>query len=105
MARDAAKARPLTGLLYRLLADREERAAAAGGVLSYPDTGTGYSGQPHRLKALRAGKPVSLWVGELPATARIGLDTHWRNRARVSSDGTMALYVDDGGEWCAENGL
>jgi hypothetical protein len=94
-----------TSGLYRLLTDREERAAAAGGVLSYPETGTSYSGHDHRLKALRVGRPVSLCVGDLPATARIGLDTGWRCRATVAPDGTMALYEDDGSEWLRENGL
>jgi len=92
--------------LYGWLVAREERAAIRSGyVLADPKTGTSYSGLPDRLATLRAGCAINLPVGDLPPHARVGLDHHWWNRATVSPDGSIALSVDDGSLWLAEQGL
>jgi hypothetical protein len=92
--------------LYGWLLEREEMAATRPGfVLSYPETGTSYSGLPDRLATLRAGCAINLPVGDLPPHARVGLDDHWPMRATVSPDGTIALNVDNGRLWAVENGL
>jgi hypothetical protein len=106
MTRDAKgdQARYSSGL-YGWLRDREEQAAAAGGVLSYPETGTSYTGLPDRLARLRAGCSVSMCVGDLPPHARVGLDLGWVHRATVSPSGEVTLSVDDGHLWAAGEGV
>jgi hypothetical protein len=91
--------------LYTWLADREERAAAAGGVLIDPATGRPYRGTPRRLAALRAGEPVNIHAHDLPPEARVGLTCHWWTRAVARPDGTVTIRDDDGSMWLAENGL
>jgi hypothetical protein len=104
MARDATTAHSHTGLYARLLA-REERAAANGGTLSNPETGTGYQGRPERLAALRAGRPVDLPASALPSEARPGVECRWWTRAVVQPDGAIAFNDDDASQFLAENGL
>jgi hypothetical protein len=92
--------------LYAWLAEREERAASHPGfVLPARDNGTAYHGYPDRLATLRAGCGLKIAVADLPAHARIGLASHWWNRATVSPDGTIALSDDDGHLWLTEEGL
>jgi hypothetical protein len=103
-ATEADQARYSSGL-YGWLREREELAATRPGfVVSYPETGTSYSGSPDRLATLRAGCAINLPVGDLPPHARVGLDTHWWCRATVSPDGSITLSRDRG-EWAAENGV
>jgi hypothetical protein len=92
--------------LYGWLYDREELAATRPGfVVSYPETGTSYSGLPDRLARLRAGCAVSMCVGDLPPHVRVGLDTGWVHRATIAPDSSITLSVDDGHQWAAENGV
>jgi hypothetical protein len=104
MARAATTANTHTGLYAWLLA-REDRAVANGGTLSNHDTGTSYDGTPERLACLRAGRPVNIAASDLPRSARADRGTlQWFHRAVVSPGGGVE-FVDDNGEWLAEQGL
>jgi hypothetical protein len=56
------------------------------------------------LAALRAGTPVDVRAGELPAWAR-GETTRWWRQATVRADGAVTFWDDDGSTWLAEHGL
>ncbi|PND54342.1 hypothetical protein CRM90_28430 [Mycobacterium sp. ENV421] len=90
--------------LYPWLADREQRAVAAGGALADPTTGTSYDGSRERLAALRRGDCVDFQLGSLPPWARVGEPLRWWRRATVSADGSMQLRDDDSA-WIVEHGL
>jgi hypothetical protein len=92
--------------LYRWLADREERAAAAGGALTDPVTFNRYDSMRRRLAAVRAGEPIDIYAGDLPPWARVvGVKVYSWTRAVVRPDGTVTLKDDDGSRWLEENGL
>jgi hypothetical protein len=91
--------------VYRSLLAREERAAANGGSLFDHNTGTGCTGSPERLAALRGGLPVDLPASMLPSEARFGVECRWWTRAVVRPDGAIAYHDDDDSQFLAENGL
>jgi hypothetical protein len=104
MARATTKAATHTGL-YAMLAAREERAVANGGILSNPDTGTSYIGTPARLAKFRAGLPVDdLFAGSLPQSARQGMTVTALTYATVTADGAVT-FRSDPAQFCIENGL
>jgi hypothetical protein len=55
--------------------------------------------------AMRAGEPLDVSAGDLPAWARVGEACHWWRRATVTASGEVSFYDDDGSIWLAENGL
>jgi hypothetical protein len=96
MARDAPPTTSYSGLYAHLLAAAEDESRH-----SMPRPGNAA-----RLAALRAGEPVDVQAGDLPAWARpAGERMHWWRRAIVSADGAVEFYDDSGAMFLAEHGL
>lgn len=91
--------------LYAWLADREQRALAAGGTLDWSPDQPSYDGTPQRLAALQRGETVDVALSALPPWARDSEPVRWGRRALVDADGGIELYNDDGSAWLVEHGL
>lgn len=91
--------------LYAWLADREQRALAAGGTLDWSPDQPSYDGTPERLAALQRGETVDVALSALPPWARVGQPLRWSRRAVVSADNAVTFHDDDGAAWLVENGL
>lgn len=97
MAREAAQRSEHHTGLYAEIHARELAEAAA---CPWPNPGN-----ITRLAALRSGRPVDICVGDLPAWARPGRETHWWHRAIVTATGAIDFYDDTGRRFREEHGL